>query len=280
MQQNTDEWLEWRKNKIGGSDAPIVMGVSPWKTPYQLWQEKTLWVTDDICSYAMERGKNMEELARRTYETEKGMLFFPKVVISDEHDWLIASMDGLSADGHHGVEIKCPGKSAHEMAKNGKVPDYYYPQLQHQMYVCNLNSIDYYSFDGKDGIIVKVTRDIPYLKELLKKEYEFYECMKTGIPPALSDRDFINRVDDAWSETCREYREAKREADAALECVEFIRQKLIFLADERNTQGSGIRLTKSIRQGNVDFASIPELKNVNLEPYRKKSIVSFTIREC
>jgi predicted phage-related endonuclease len=40
MQQQTPEWLEFRKNKIGASDAPIIMETSPWKTPYQLWLEK------------------------------------------------------------------------------------------------------------------------------------------------------------------------------------------------------------------------------------------------
>lgn len=279
MLQNTKEWLEWRRNKVGASDAPIIMNVSPWKTPYQLWQEKVLWITNERSSHAMERGKNMEEKARHSYEEKKGMLFFPKVCISDENDWLIASMDGLTADGKHGVEIKCPGKDAHQIALNGKVPDYYYPQLQHQIYVCNLPKIDYFSYDGTDGVIVEVAKDIRYLKEMLHKELEFYECMRSGIPPAMTDRDFINRFDDAWSEACREYREAKLAADAAQECVELVRQKLISLSGEYNTQGSGIKLTKSIRQGQVDYSSIPELKDVNLDAYRKKSITSFMIRE-
>jgi len=29
-----------RKGFIGGSDAPIILGLSPWKSPYQLWLEK------------------------------------------------------------------------------------------------------------------------------------------------------------------------------------------------------------------------------------------------
>lgn len=38
--QNTQEWEKFRLQKIGASDAPIIMGVSPWKTPFQLWLEK------------------------------------------------------------------------------------------------------------------------------------------------------------------------------------------------------------------------------------------------
>lgn len=43
--QNTQEWEKFRLQKIGASDAPIIMGVSPWKTPFQLWLEKTGQIT-------------------------------------------------------------------------------------------------------------------------------------------------------------------------------------------------------------------------------------------
>ncbi len=39
--QNTPEWHAFRRKRIGASDAPVIMGISPWKTPYQLWIEKT-----------------------------------------------------------------------------------------------------------------------------------------------------------------------------------------------------------------------------------------------
>ena len=40
LTQNTPEWLEFRRKKIGASDAPIILEVSTWKTPYQLWLVK------------------------------------------------------------------------------------------------------------------------------------------------------------------------------------------------------------------------------------------------
>jgi len=279
MQQNTKEWLEFRRSKIGGSDAPIIMGVSPWTTPHQLYIEKILWTTEERSNHAMERGKNLEEKARNAYEKVKGTSFFPKVVISEEFPWMIASMDGLSANGYMGVEIKCPGPEAHQIAVNGKVPDYYYPQLQHQIYVCNLPKIDYWSFDGHDGVIVEVAKDIQYLKTLLNKELEFYEFMRTSTPPPLSDRDFVIRDDNAWSEATAVWRNAKKDFDAASECLDAARQTLISMAVENNTSGCGIKMVKSLRAGAIEYSNIPELKNVNLDQYRKKSIVSYTIRD-
>ena len=41
VEQGSKEWLALRNNKIGASDAPIIMGESSWTTPFQLWQIKT-----------------------------------------------------------------------------------------------------------------------------------------------------------------------------------------------------------------------------------------------
>jgi len=35
------QWLEARKQGIGGSDAPTVAGINPWKSPVELYMEKT-----------------------------------------------------------------------------------------------------------------------------------------------------------------------------------------------------------------------------------------------
>ena len=36
-----EEWLEARKNGIGGSDAATILGLNPYKTTIELWEEKT-----------------------------------------------------------------------------------------------------------------------------------------------------------------------------------------------------------------------------------------------
>ena len=35
------KWLEARREGIGGSDASIIVGLNRWKSPFQLWLEKT-----------------------------------------------------------------------------------------------------------------------------------------------------------------------------------------------------------------------------------------------
>lgn len=35
------DWLKERQKGIGGSDVAAILGMSPWRTPYQVWEEKT-----------------------------------------------------------------------------------------------------------------------------------------------------------------------------------------------------------------------------------------------
>ena len=58
------DWLRDRRNSIGASDAAAAIGESPWKTPVELWQEKTGRVKrDDAPTEEMIIGKLLEPLA-------------------------------------------------------------------------------------------------------------------------------------------------------------------------------------------------------------------------
>src|SRR5271170_1345030 len=123
MIQNTPEWLEMRRNKIGASDAPIIMQVSPWKTPYQLWEEKLGIAKQKQISYEMQRGTNLEEIARQEFEKMTGLIIFPQVVQHPNFEWMIASLDGIDLAHENIVEIKCPGINDHQYALDGKIPE-------------------------------------------------------------------------------------------------------------------------------------------------------------
>ena len=41
LDQRTDAWFEWRKNGITASESPVIVGLSPYQTPWRLWAEKT-----------------------------------------------------------------------------------------------------------------------------------------------------------------------------------------------------------------------------------------------
>ena len=267
--QQTEDWLKFRQNKIGASDAPVIMGVSPWKTPYELWQEKTGLKVSEF-NFAMQYGIANEERARHEYNRIKGETYCPCVFVSDELPWMMASIDGMNFDRARGVEIKCCGKESHDIAKLGMVPQHYYPQLQHQMFVCGLEEIDYFSFHGSEGIIICVSRDNDYIYEMVKKEEEFYDCLINFKEPALTDRDYITHNEDEWTETAEQWKSVHFHLEDLKIKEQELRNKLEILSNGKNAIVSGVKISHCLRLGAIDYASIPELSQVNLDEYRKK----------
>jgi putative phage-type endonuclease len=189
INQNTQEWHQLRKTKIGASDAPVIMRVSPWKTPYQLWQEK-LGLLPEKDNPFLNQFHDKEIIARNKFIEITGIEVSPLVVLSNEHPFMMASLDGISRLGNHIVEIKCPGIKDHECALNGKIPPKYYPQLQHQMIVCNLEKCFYFSYrSDTEYKLLEVNIDNEYNKTLLQEEYKFIDNLNSLTPPELMKRE-------------------------------------------------------------------------------------------
>jgi putative phage-type endonuclease len=174
FEQSTSEWLSWRRGGIGASDAPVIMGVSPWQKEGDLLLLKTGQRMERPANSAMERGKTLEPVARLAYVNHSGIAVEPMCVQSRQHDWMRASLDGLSADGQHVIEIKCPGEKDHSQAAAGRVPKKYYPQLQHILAVTGLGEIYYWSFRFGHNVLLKVERDDAFIDALLEKEVAFW----------------------------------------------------------------------------------------------------------
>lgn len=182
-QQGSPEWLEMRKRHIGASDAPIILGASPWCTPYELWERKLGIAKEIEETPAMRRGSLMEPEARKAFELATKLEVFPQIVYHTKHKFMMSSLDGLTLDGSAAVEIKCPGKKAHSMALKGKVPEYYIPQLQHQLACLGIEKVYYYSYDGYNGVVLEIDRDDVFIENLIEKEKEFWECVQSKTRP-------------------------------------------------------------------------------------------------
>ncbi len=266
--QGTKEWLELRKTKITATDASIIMGVSPWKTRWQLYQEKISVTEAKPPTPSMQRGLDLEPVAREAFILTTGIYVSPKVIIKD---WQMASVDGISDDGKYLVEIKCPSQVDHSMAIAGKVPDHYYPQLQHQMHVCDVNRMFYFSFDGVNGALVEVVKDNSYIEKMVEEEWKFYQCLINKNPPEPSEDDYFEMDDPIWKECATRWKEVTLMMKDLEKEEENLRNQLIFLSGASNSKGAGISLCQMNRKGNVDYSKIPELKNLNLDLYRKPS---------
>lgn len=278
--QGTTEWHDVRKKHLGASDAPIIMKVSPWKTPYELWENKTGLVKAEFTgNFQTERGNNLEEIARQHYTLETGLEAKPLVVFHPEHKFLMASLDGFNAENNLVVEIKCPGKEAHDLAKQGKVPEYYFPQLQHQMLCANANVAHYYSFDGTDGHLVFVHRDSVYINDnLLPSLWAFWNDVVTKTPPELTDKDYKKTSSPELKALVARYFEIDTQASALDKEREQLKEQIFAQADHPRLAIGRARVVTSYRAGAVDYQKIPELSGVDLDKFRKSPIKVRSIR--
>ena len=280
MTQNTDEWKEWRKGKIGCSDLPAIMGVSPWKTPLQLFEDKILGKESPL-NPAMIRGSKMESEARE-YINTKYNVNYKSVVIQDEDlDWLIASLDGydpLCVQDPQILEIKCPGSQFHLTAMSGSVPSHYIPQVQGQMRVSGLDRLLYSSYFPNSCVEIVVERDDDYINNKLIPAAKAFKARLDGFEaPEASDKDRFEIDDPETKEMAIEYATlAFKTKNIEIE-MKKLKEKIITKCSHNRNKIGNVYVSKFIRKGGIDYTKIPELKGIDLEQYRKNPMSYWVI---
>ena len=210
LHQNTPEWHRWRRQGIGASDAPVIMGETPFKTPKTLWSMKTGRLQEDPAGPAAQRGRELERFARRAYERQTGILMEPLCLVHQEFEWMRASLDGLSFDGSTLLEIKCPlSLRDRTSAQEGRIPSQYHAQLQHQLEVSGAERAHYWSFNGTDGILIEMHPDREYAKRLVEAEAAFWQLVKENRWPELTDEELDLSADPNWRHTALRYRQVR-----------------------------------------------------------------------
>lgn len=202
-----DEWLNVRKNYIGGSDAAAVLGLNPYKSNLELWQEKTGIVTPEDISEKpyVKYGHTAESYLRELFALD-----FPEYEVgyAENNLWLNdafpfahASLDGwlTDQDGRKGIlEIKTTNilQSMQKEKWDHRIPDNYYIQVLHYLMVTEfdfavLKARLKYEFPGGDIMLqtkhykierAEVQKDIAYL---MQKESDFWKSVQAKKKPAL-----------------------------------------------------------------------------------------------
>jgi len=137
--------------------------------------------------------------------------------------------------------------------------------------VARAEELHYWSFDGSAGSLVRVRPDRDYLKRLLDAETAFWQLVRENVWPEAGDELDLG-ADPKWRQIALGYREAKLRLENAAAEERKLRAMLENLATACRTFGCGVELLKSSRKGAVDYAAVPELRGVDLEPYRKPPV--------
>lgn len=294
MKQQTDDWHRWRLTGIGSSDAPIIMGVSEYKTPYELWLERMELIPRPEGNFGQELGKKHEDLARRMAEDYFGTVFEPITLRSPDYPFITASLDGAELtvlrEPPTGLilELKLNNEERHATATSGHVPGEHYWQVLHQLIAARVDTGVYGSYhlkpdaeriDPNDLRFVMVHYHHEDAERLIEAEGQFIECLRTETPPPKLEHDLEWREDARWASTAARWLRQKRKVDQEKAKLRKVEEKLREAAGNRGAFGAGIKLRPVVRRGSVQYQNIPELVNVDLDKYRGNSSLSWSVTE-
>lgn len=290
----TAEWHAWRRNGIGGSDAPVIAAAhglvekAPWMRSLQaLFDEKTSAEPKEIKSNpAMRRGINGEAAARRSFETKTGIIVSPIFGEMDEDNSIRSSFDGMSFDTDVLVEIKCPSQKVHQMAVEGKVVGYYQPQIAHQAMVAwghpsgwrPEKRIAFYSHipeTGEGALVDMPATDLaPLAEALLPHEIAFWKSVQEKRRPVVGDAEF--------EQAAIEWARLMNEADAIEASLKEARKRLTDALGARSrAEAHGVVAVRSTTKGRVDYAGLLSYLNVTedvVEKFRGSPSETVTVR--
>ena len=177
MEQRSDEWFAARLGSATASrmnDALAGPDTAARRTYLiQLVTERlTGQQQESFSSAAMQRGTDLEPVARMAYETKHGFVDKAEFYKHPSIEWFGASPDGLVGDDGL-VEIKCPNSTTHvDYLLSGKPPTKYLKQMLAQLACTGRKWVDFVSFDDRlpEHLQLFVVRFEPKPEEIAKLE--------------------------------------------------------------------------------------------------------------
>jgi putative phage-type endonuclease len=160
-EQRSQEWLDLRDQMITASDVASAIGDNHYETPDAFIKKKVL-KTKWAGNAATAHGTLLEPLVRDLYDARTGRKSHEIGLVQHrQYPWLGASPDGVTEDGLL-IEIKCPLTRKIE----AKVPKHYWPQVQLQLEITDLEECDFVQYrpaktEGAEPefVVVRIKRD-------------------------------------------------------------------------------------------------------------------------
>lgn len=182
-----DEWLAARRTGIGGSDMAAIMGMSKFRTPLGIYNEKADepdWLVEEDTDLTR-WGKLLEPVIRQRYSDVTGQDIHAVGFIRDPvHWWRFATVDGVT-DSRVLVECKNT-RYGGDWGDPGTadVPPYVFIQVQHGLAVTGLQWADIpVLISGSDFRIYCVEADAECQEQITMTGAEFWQRVQDRNPP-------------------------------------------------------------------------------------------------
>lgn len=174
-----EEWLKDRNNGIGGSDVGTILGLNKWKSPYQLWLEKTNQVQQEYTeSEPAYWGNVLEEVVAKEFQerTGKKVMRRNQVFEHEKYPFLRANIDRWVIGENAILECKTANQFLGKEWENEEIPTTYLCQVQHYMNVLNADKAYIAVLIGGQKFIWKeIERDQELIDLIQERLTEFWE---------------------------------------------------------------------------------------------------------
>ena len=174
-----EEWLKARRAGIGGSDAAAVCGISRYRSPIDVFLDKT---SDEPPSkednLQMKVGRGLEAFVAELWMEETGKRCERRNAIlqHDDYDWMLANIDRWVVGENAGLEIKTGSSYVKDQWADGKIPPEYELQCHHYMAVTGANRWYIACLIGNHDFVTRVIeRDEDTIRYLIEVERIFWE---------------------------------------------------------------------------------------------------------
>jgi len=201
-----EDWLAVRQHGIGSSDASAAIGLNPYKSPLELWLEKTgrgdrLPSVDPHDEESpLYWGTILEPIVAAHYTRRTGRRVRRINAVLQHPDpalcWMLANIDRevTGAPEVQILECKTAGIHGARLWKDG-VPEYVQLQVHHQLAVTGKQAADVAVLIGGQRLeIHRIERDAALIARLIELERQFWHYVTSDTPPPADGSESAERA--------------------------------------------------------------------------------------
>lgn len=272
-----ENWLDLRKNGIGGSDAAAVCGISRYKSPVELWMEKTDKMAPSEAGESAYWGTILESIVRKGFTKRTGIevKVEKSLLRSTEHPFMLANLDGVCEDPNYGECVfEAKTASAFKYAEwENSIPDEYMLQIQHYMAVTGFKASYIAVLIGGNSFRWRlIKRDEELIQMLIKLEADFWQCVTKDTPPPIDGSEACAKfLADRFAECKKAQVQLPDEATELIESYKATCERLTELTEKKQLAENRLKEMLGNHETGIIGANIVSWKEVSQERLDSKT---------
>lgn len=289
-----EEWLQLRRQYIGGSDAGAVAGMNPYSGAYAVWLEKTGRAQGFEGNLRTEVGTYLEDFVAKQFERQTGKTTrnVNQTLVNSKYPWACADIDRRIVGENAVLECKTTNSlPAMKMFGRNEYPGQWYCQMTHYLAVTGAAKA-YLAvlISGADFRIFELDRDESEIEALMRIEERFWQHVTEDTPPeamaadAEAVSDYLGQAEtiadtpmDLTAELglLQEYAEAKARADEWSKKLDELKARICVTLGEYETgTAEGYKVSwKPASSARFDAkAFAKDHPGMDLKPWYKESV--------